>query len=245
VRQKSSVRRNSDFVPLLAGGARRNRMYILLLYLAAIVLAFVLEPEMPIPGIYILIVLAASVVLAFALEFGSFYRDAVRTPVSAAVDERWWPKLDLRVLRRLAVVGGAAALAVVPAIIIGYSVDPQRTSLLRAWILDHPASLLLVGVVLCLVALLCGVKLRQAVLLFCLTLPGLVIMPLLLLPLIDDISSVLLLAIFFFSQPGVWILLFIGVGQSRLLRKPEGNFTFGGLVRLSLISVAYIHGFFS
>ena len=220
-------------------------MCILILLAAAVVLALVLEPEVPIRGMYILILLTVSVMLAFALEFGSFYRDAVRTSASAAIDKRWWPKLDLRVLRRLAVVGGATALAVAAAIIIEYSVDPQRTSLFRAWTLNHPASLLLMGVVLCLVALLCGVKLRQAMLLFCLTLPGLVIMPLLLLPLIDGINSVLLLPIFFFWQPGVWILLFIGVGQSRLLRKPEESFTFGGLVRLSLVSMAYIHGFFS
>jgi hypothetical protein len=194
----------------------------------------------------ILILLAAAVVVAFVLEFVSFYRDAVRTPVSAAVDERWWPKLDVPVLRRLAVVGGATVLAVAAAIMTGYSADPQRTASVLAWPLNHPASLPLAGIVLCLVALVCGVKLRQAVLLFCLTLPGLMIMPLLWLP--DaiksyDIYSVLLLAILFILQPGVWILLFIGVGQSRLLRKPEESFTFGGLVRLFLISVAYVYGF--
>jgi hypothetical protein len=201
---------------------------------------------MHIPGIYILILLAAAVVLAFVLEFVSFYRNAVRTPRSAAADERWWPKLDLRVLRRLAVVGGAAAVAVAVAIITGHSANPQRTSSVLAWPLNHPASLLLAGIVLCLVALLCGVKVRQAVLLFCLTLPGLVIMPLLLLPDLTksyDIYSALLLMIVFVFQPGVWILLFIGVGQSRLLLKPGENFTFGGLARLFLISIAYVYGF--
>ena len=216
---------------------------ILILLAAAVVSAFVLEPKVPIPGVYIFILLVTAVMLAFALEFASFYRDAVRTPASAAIDERWWPKLDRRVLRRLAGVGGAVALAGAAAITIAYSIDPQRTWLLRAWILDHPASLLLAGILLCLVALLCGVKLRQAVLLFCLTLPGLVIMSLFMIG-SYEINSVLLFTILFFWQPGVWILLFIGVGQSRLLRKPEESFTFGGLIRLLLISFAYVYGFF-
>ena len=204
---------------------------------------------MQIPGIYILLLLPVAVALAFVLEFVAFYRDAMQTPVFAAADERWWPKLDLPVLRRLAVVGGAVALAVAAAIITGYSADPQRTSSALTWSLDHPASFLLVGLVLCLVAFLCGVKLRQAVLLFCLTLPGLVIMPLLLLPDIVKSSmiaeAVVLYPTVFVFQPAVWILLFIGVGQSRLLRKPVENFTFGGLVRVFLISIAYVHGFFS
>jgi hypothetical protein len=49
----------------------------------------------------------------------------------------------------------------------------------------------------------------------------------------------------FFLQPGALILLFICVGQARQLRKPERNFTLDGLVRLSLISIAYVFGFFT
>src|SRR5262249_31577648 len=158
-----------------------------------------------------LLLLVAAVVLAFVLEFVAFYRDATRTPVFAAADERWWPERNARVLRRLSVVGGATALAGAAAIITGYSADPQWTSSILAWPIKHPDSCLLIGIVPCLVALLCGVKLRQAVLLFCLTLPGLVIMPLLLLPPIvksNDIAAAAVLypAISFF-EPGVWILL--------------------------------------
>jgi hypothetical protein len=203
---------------------------------------------MLIPAIYIAVLVAAAVVLAFILECVSVLGDAARTPVSAAADERRWPNLDQRVMRRLAVVGGAAALAVAAAIITGYSVDAQRTSLLLAWPGDHPASCLLAGIVLCLVALLCGVKLRQDVLLFCLTLPGLVIMPLLLL--LPDImrshnvvEAALAYPIIWSLQPGVLILLFIGIGQATLLHKPGGNFTPGGFVRLLLILVAYVYGF--
>jgi hypothetical protein len=83
------------------------------------------------------------------------------------------------------------------------------------------------------------------VLLFCLTLPGLVFMSLLLLSSIIEwrgIGSLLLVTILLFLQPGMLILLLIGAGQSTLLRKPGGHFTFGGLVRLFLISIAYVYG---
>ena len=223
-------------------------IYILILLAASVVLAFVLEPEVRMPGIYILALLAAAVILAFVLELVAFLRDPVPVPVPASGDEPSAQKLDRRVLLRLAAVGTAAAVAVAAAIITGYSVDPQRTSLLLAWPRDHhPAALLLVGVVLCLVALVCGVKLRQPVLLFCLTLPGLVIMPLLLLAAIGESINVAEAALgytfVFFIEPGVWILMFIAIGQARLLRQPGGNFSPGGLVRVCLISIAYTYGF--
>ncbi|MBV9429124.1 MAG: hypothetical protein JO084_15510 [Bradyrhizobiaceae bacterium] len=200
---------------------------------------------MRIRGEYILLLLAAGVVLAFVLEFVAFYRDAVRTPISAAADERWWPQRDRRVLLRLALVGGAAAVTFAVAMIIGYSLDPLQTKSIIRWILDfHPTSLLLAGVVFCLVALLCGVRWRQSVLLFCLTLPGLVIVPLLWLPdiMTSGAAGAMLLSIIFFLQPGVLILLPIAVGQSRLFRRPGGGFAPGGFVRLSLISIAYVYG---
>jgi hypothetical protein len=171
-----------------------------------------------------------------------------RDLISESANERRWLPLDRRVLFRVALVVGAVALAVAAALIAGYSLDPQRTAWLLAWPRDHhPASLLLAGVVFCLVALVCGVRLRQPLLLFCLALPGVVIMPLLWLPDVTKsknvVDSALALAFFFFLQPGALALLFICVGQARQLRKPEGNFTLGGLVRLSLISIAYVFGF--
>lgn len=201
-------------------------------------------------AISILLLMAAAVILAFVLEFVAFYRDAVLRPVFASGDEPAAEKLDRRVSFRLAVIGGMVALAAAAAIISGYSVDPQGTSLLLAWPRDHhPGSLLLVGIVLCLVAILCGVKPRQPVVLFCLTLPGLVIMPLLLLADVlnsKNVASALSgYPIDFFIQPGAWILLFIGIGQARSLRQPGGDFTVGGLVRLLLISFAYVYGFIS
>jgi hypothetical protein len=181
------------------------------------------------------------------LEFVAAYRDAVRR-LAAAGDEPPDQKLDRRVLLRLAIVAGAAAVAVAAAIIIGYLVNPQQTSVLLAWPRDHhPASLLLVGVVLYLVAPLCGVKGSQPVLLVCLTLPGLALMQFL-----DATDSfmyggmawaVAVTILAFFIQPGEWILLCIGIGQARLLRKPGGNFTSGGLLRVCLISIAYAYGF--
>ena len=196
-----------------------------------------------------ILLLFAFVVLAFVVEIVTFYRDMERTPISAVPDARWWPEPDRRVLLRLAVIGGAGALAFAAAVSVGYSLDPRRTKLLLEWPLDgHPESLLLACVVFCLVTLLSGVKPRQAVLLFCLTLPGLVIMPLLVLW--HDVQSeyvavsLLMSASIFFLQPGVWILLFIAIGQSRLLRKPEGDLTAGGFVRLMLISFSYTYGLF-
>ena len=46
----------------------------------------------------------------------------------------------------------------------------------------------------------------------------------------------------FFLQPGVWILLFIGMMQMRLLRRREGTLTATGVVRIVLISIAYLFG---
>jgi len=197
-----------------------------------------------------LILFLAFVALAFAVELMTFYRDAVRTPISAAANERWWPQLDHRVLFRLALVGGAAASAVAAAIIVGYALDPRGTEwLLGRPLRGHPEWLLPACAVFCLVALLSGVKLRQPVLLFCLTLPGLVIMPLLMLR--ESVHSkhlaysLIMDAILFFLQPGTLILLFIAIGQSRLLRKPAGDFNSGGFIRLVLISFAYPYGFVS
>jgi hypothetical protein len=201
--------------------------------------------SMRIRGEYILLLLIAGIVLAFVLEFVAFYRDAMRTPISAAADERWWPQLDRRILFRLALVGGGLALTFAAAIIIGYSLNPLQTRSIIRWILDyHPSSLLLAGVLFCLVALLCGVKWRQSVLLFCLTLPGLVIVPLLWLPdiMTSGAAGAMLLSIIFLLQPGVLILLPIAIGQSRLFRRPGGGFAPGGFARLSLISIAYVYG---
>jgi hypothetical protein len=194
-----------------------------------------------------LLLFSAFVVLGFVVEFVTFYRDVVRTPISAAANQRWWPQSDRRVLFRLAVIGGAAALTVAAAIIAGYSFNPRQTAWLLARPLDgHPEWFLPLGVVFCLLALLSGIKPGQAVLLFCLTLPGLVILPLLLLgdamESKDVAGKLLAHASIFFLQPGALILLFIAIGQSRQLRKPGGDFTSGGFVRLVLIAFAYTYG---
>ena len=198
-------------------------------------------------GTYFLLLFAALVVLALIVELVTFCRDAMRTSSSAAADEGWWPEPDRRVLFRLAVVGGAVALALAATIMVGYSLDPRQTE----WLLARPANghpewLLPACVVFCLVALLSGVKPRQPVLLFCLTLPALVIMPLLMLW--EALQSKYVAAalsrdaFLFFLQPGAWILLFIAIGQSRLLRKPGGDLNSGGFVRLTLISFSYSYG---
>jgi hypothetical protein len=201
----------------------------------------------PIPAIYIVLLLAAGVVLALVLELVALYRDVMPTPISAPAYEKWWPQRDRRVLFRLALLGGAAALALAAAIIIGYWIDPRQTQLLLAWPGHYPHSLLLAGIVFCLLALVCGIKPRQPVLLVCLALPGLAILALLWLvdmmtpPYVAD--AAFWGAIIFFFQPGVLILLFIVIGQGRLLRKPDGKFTAGGLARLFLILLAYAYGF--
>jgi hypothetical protein len=200
----------------------------------------------PFPAIYIVILLIGGVVLALVLELVALYRDVMPTPISAPAYETWWPQRDRRVLFRLALVGGASALALAAAIIIAYWVDPRQTQLLLAWLGHYPHSLLLAGIVFCLLALLCGIKPRQPVLLVCLALPGLAILALLWLRDIMQ-SNVTAMAfwgpVLFFLQPGVLILLFIVIGQWRLLRKPGGKFTFGGLARLFLILLAYAYGF--
>ena len=186
---------------------------------------------------YILLLLAAAVVLAFVLEFVTFVREPLRTPV--------FPKLD----RRLAAAGGAAAFLLVAGLIAADLISPDwGTSSVRRN-LTHPYLLLVYGALFCLIALLCGAKPRQPALLLCLTLPGLVVMPLVWLSAIVTSNNVIVGAIMvpfvFFLQPAVWILMFIGIGQALLLRKPGTNLTPGGLVRISLILVAYLFGTFS
>ncbi|MBV9429123.1 MAG: hypothetical protein JO084_15505 [Bradyrhizobiaceae bacterium] len=199
----------------------------------------------PLPGNYMLLLLFAGVVLAFVLELFTACRRFLRG------DETSDAKPDRRRLFRLALVGGAAALALAAAIIIGYSVNPGETELLLAWLRGNPHSLLLAGIVFCLVALVCGVKPRQPVLLFCLALPGLVLLPLLWMPLLwlpeimnskNVADAVFWGVIIFIFQPGVLILLIIAAGQSPLLRKAGANFNAGGLARLCLISFAYAYG---
>lgn len=191
---------------------------------------------------YILLLLAVAVVLAFVLEF-------LLGSVPESGDGTSDAKLDRGVLVRLATAGAATALVLVGGLIAAYLVNPDWGKLVGEWPLIHPSSLLLSGVAFYPIALLCGVKPRQPVLLVCLTLPGLVVMPLLLLAAIVTSNHVVatagLVPIVFFLQPAVWILLFIAIGQTRLLRKAGGSFTAGGLVRIFLISVAYLFGTFS
>lgn len=195
---------------------------------------------------YILLLLAAAVVLAFVLESVAFFRDAMRTPISAAADERWWPKRDRRVFPRLAAASGAVAFVLVAGVIAADLADPSWGFTSAGRNLTHPYALLLYGAALCLVALLCGVKPSQPVLLLSLTLPQLVVLPLALLAGGSMHSNILLailvIPIAVLIQPASWILLPIGIGQSRLLNKPGSNFTFGGFVRLFLILVAYLFG---
>ena len=195
---------------------------------------------------YILLLYLAAIVLAFVLEFVPFYRDALRTPISAAADERWWPKLERRAFRRLAAAGGAAAFVLVAGSI---TMDLAYPEWRVRWNLIHPYLLLIYGAVFCFIALLCGAKPRQPVLLLCLTLPGLVVMPLVWLSTVvtseNVIAGAIAVSFVFFLQPAVWILLFIGLGQGRMLSKPGGNFTPGGFVRLCLILAAYLFGTFA
>lgn len=195
-----------------------------------------------IPGIYIAVLVPAAVVLAFVLEFVAFVLHLMRTP-AASVDERSYPKLERRVLVRLAAVGGVAAFAVT----VSYVAYPDLLKPVVMRLLNYPSLLLPAGAALYIVALLCGVKPRQPVLLVSLALPGLAIMPLLtLLDFVrsnDVIEALAGVFIVFVIQPAYWILLSIGVGQARQLRKRGGDFTVGGLVRVCLITIAYVYGF--
>jgi hypothetical protein len=216
-------------------------IYILVVLAAAGMMTFERMSKLLL-GIHILVLLAAAVILAFVLEI----RDARLG--SASGDEPSDEKRDHRVLFRLSVVGGVAAVAVAAATIAGYSANPELTSSLLAWTRDHhPASLLFVGVLFYLVALLCGVKARQPVLLACLTLPGLIVMQLLIATssfMYSGMAEAIVVTILaFFIDPGEWILFCIGMRQAMLLGKPGGNFTSSGLVRVFLISIAYVYGF--
>jgi hypothetical protein len=219
-------------------------IYILVPLAAAVILALVQMARL-IPGIYIAILVAVAVVLAAVQEFVAYVLDLMRTP-AASVDERSYPKLDRRVLVRLAAAGGAAAFLALAGMTAVHLAYPDLFKSVVMWPLNHPSSLLLAGGALYLAVFLCGVKPRQPVLLVCLALPGLVIMPLLLLMDFATSSDVMeaLAGTFlvFFIQPAVWILLFIGVGQVRRLRKRGGEFTPAGLARVFLISFAYFFG---
>jgi hypothetical protein len=170
----------------------------------------------------ILLLFPAVFVLALAFEFVAYVVDLIRAD-PASVDERTNPKLDRRVLVRLAVAGGAAAFLLIVGMTAAYVIRPDSLGSVLEWPLNHPSSLLFGGVGLYLVVLLCGIRPRQPVLLLCLTLPGLVAMPLLLLghfALSKDAMDALAWTFFaVFIQPAAWVLLFIGVGQARRLRK--------------------------
>jgi hypothetical protein len=198
--------------------------------------------------VFLLLLYLAVVALAFVLEFVAYVLDLMRTS-AASVDERSYPKLDRRVLIRLAAAGGAAAFLVIAGMTAVYLAYPDLLKPVVRWPLNHPSSFLLAGGALYLAALLCGVKPRQPVLLVCLTLPGLVIMPLLILmqfAMSRNIIEALAATIFIFLlQPADWMLLSIGVGQARRLRKRGGDFTPAGLARVFLISFAYFFGTFS
>src|ERR1043166_2950268 len=145
-----------------------------------------------------LLLYLAAIVLAFVLEFVTFVREPLRTPV--------FPELD----RRLAAAGGVAAFLLVAGLIAMDVLYPGWRASSVGRNLTHPYSLLLYGPVFCLFALLCGVKLRQPVLLLCLTLPGLVVMPLVWLSTIvtsdNVIAGAIAVSFVFFLQPAVWIL---------------------------------------
>ena len=198
---------------------------------------------------YMLLLYVAAVVLAFLLEFVAFVRDPEAKSLSASGDEIWYPKLDRRMFRRVAIAGGAVAFVLVAGLIAADLAYPDWAFSSSRRNLTHPYLLILYGAVFCLVALLCGAKPRQPVLLLCLTLPGLVVMPLVWLSAIvassNVIGAAIMVPVVFFLQPAVWILLFIGLGQVRLLGRPGPNLTPGGLVRVSLVLAAYLFGTFS
>jgi hypothetical protein len=193
-------------------------------------------------GLWLAPILIGTVVLAFVLEI----REFLHTPVPADGEETEDQKRDRRVFRRIRAVGGAAAFLFVAGVIAMDLVYPRLSNL--AEILVHPYSLVIYGVAFFVVALLCGAKPRQPVLLVCLTLPGLVVMPLAVLadmavsPLLVVAPFFLLFA--FLVQPGLWILLCIGIGQARLLRQPAGNYTASGLARIILVLCGYVFGMF-
>jgi len=200
-----------------------------------------------VPAIYIVLLLGVAVVLAFVLEFLAVVSDIAQAPASVSGDQRSYPVLDRRVLLRLAAASSAAAFLLLVGIIAAYLIDWDRASLLLAWPKNHPCSFLLLGAAFYLVSLTCGVKPRQPVLLLCLALPGLLVAPLFLATDIfihDGMDRIFILTAFaFFVQPGQWLLLIIAIGQARVLRKAGGEFAAGGLVRILLISVAYLFGF--
>jgi hypothetical protein len=182
------------------------------------------------------------------LELASYVHELMRTP-AASVDERSYPKLDRRVLVRLAAAGATAAFLAIAGLTAVHVAYPDLFKPVVRWPLKHPSSLMLAGAALYPAALLCGVKPRQPVLLLCLALPGLVAMPLLVLMdsvMSENVIEALALMIFgFLIQPASWMLLAIGIGQARKLRKQGGEFTPAGLARVFLISFAYFFGMFS
>jgi hypothetical protein len=193
-------------------------------------------------GIFLLLLLIGAVVLAFVLEVVALARDVRQMRASASVHENH----DRHVSRRLAAIVAAAAFVLVAGIIAVDLIDPDWLLSATGRRIAHPYALLFYGALFCLVAWLCGIKPTQPVLLFCLTLPGLIAFPLV--GLVGGsmynpvIVAVWVTLIAFFIQPAGWILLFIGLGQARLVNKPAGNFTMGGLVRFFLIFYAYIFG---
>jgi hypothetical protein len=194
---------------------------------------------------YIVLLLGAAIVLAVVLELVTFACERPQLFVTSG-NQTWYPELDRRVLLRLAATGGALAVLSV-GIIAACSIDRDQASSLLEWPRHHASSLLLFGAAFYLIVLVCGVKPRQPVLLVCLVVPGLLLVPFMLAAEVfinEGIAAAIMTTVLVcMFQPAHWLLLFIGIGQARLLPTPGGDFTAGGVVRILLILVAYSFGF--
>jgi hypothetical protein len=157
------------------------------------------------------------------------------------------PPLGRAVWLRLAAAGVIIAALLVWGLVATYRADPEafRAAVSRPInsVLQRYYWVMFSGVALYLVVLLCGVKHRQAALLFCLSLPGALTMPVTLaagllvgLPETDFAEALLE----FMIHPATWILPLIVLGQSWQLLQPATKLTPAGYARIFLIAVLYI-----
>jgi hypothetical protein len=154
--------------------------------------------------------------------------------------------VDRHVSRRLAVLAVAALLLLVAGLVAAYLAHPDafRTAVSRPLnsVLRRYYWVMFSGVALYLIVRLCGVKHGQAVWLFCLSLPGSLTMPVMLVAALlagtnDGMAEVLFELMI---HPATWLLPIIALTQWRLLRKPRSKHLLAGLARTFLVVAAYL-----
>jgi hypothetical protein len=171
---------------------------------------------------------------------------AMLKPVPAAATGALPPlPRDRRVGIRIGVAGVLLTFLLIAALMTAYSANPEGFR----WAVERPADRVLreyhwvifAGVGLYAIVRLCGVKYRRSLWLFCLSLPGVLAMPVAFFAALaagaDQLDNVTLELLI---HPATWILTIIAIRQWFLLRRPADVHVLSALAQTLLIIAAYL-----